>query len=193
MSVVKIIKRTNLIILGLLVVFSLAACSTAYTPDQAAHVDLVNNFNAVEETIRIHQTQPWKNNMVVMASFQSVDQNQLSSCEAVFEMEQRGIGWRVGGSGVGCSSPPAADAVTYGSGTQGVPPNALSYAHGLVKLTEGKSVDITWQDGEVQRVPVVNGSYLALRSGSFQMIRKVEVLDNLQEVISTITIFEEKQ
>jgi hypothetical protein len=74
-----------------------------------------------------------------------------------------------------------------------VPPNELSYAHGVVKLSEAKWVEITWQDGTVQRADVVNGSYLALRTGSFQMIGRVEALNASDEIIQEIEIMPDIQ
>jgi hypothetical protein len=177
----------------LLLLFLVACSNVAYTPEQAARLDLINNNNAQPDTIRIHQSQSWKDSVVVLASYLSTDQNQRSSCEAVFEIEREAAGWRVSGSGVGCSSPPSTEAVTFGSGTQGVPPNELSYAHGVVKLSEAKWVEITWQDGTVQRADVVNGSYLALRTGSFQMIGRVEALNASDEIIQEIEIMPDIQ
>lgn len=167
----------------------LAACGNfAITPEQAAQQDLIRYQNAVPDSVRIYQSQPWGEKRVVLASFTGLINNQPASCEAVYEMVHSGLGWRPGGSGSGCSSPPSNEAVTFGSGTQGVAPDELSYAHGLVKLGEARWVDVTWQDGSVSRVPVINGSFLALRESSFQMIARVEVLDAAETILHEIEI-----
>jgi hypothetical protein len=43
--------------------------------------------------------------------------------------------------------------------------SASSHATGLVRDPLITFVEVTWADGEVQRVPVVEGSYLAWREG----------------------------
>ncbi|MBU0510665.1 MAG: hypothetical protein KJ638_03055 [Chloroflexi bacterium] len=190
-------NRYKLIGLALfLVVAFLAACipgGAAFSPESAATQELDQHHNAIAESVRIHQSQPWRGNSIVMASYLSIEQNEQWSCEAVFEMQRIATGWQVSGSGNSCSNPPNIEAVTSGSGTQGMPPDDLSYAHGLVKLNAAKWVEITWQDGTLQRTAVVNGSYLALRAGSFQMIASVEVLDAAEKVIHEIEIMPDVQ
>jgi hypothetical protein len=172
----------------ILLLFLVACGNFAVTPEQAVQQDLIRYNNAMADTVRIYQSQPWRDSRVVLAIFISLDNNQPASCEAVYQMVHSGLSWRPGGSGIGCSSPPSKDAVTFGSGTQGVPPDELSYAYGLVKLAEARWVDVTWQDGSVNRVPLVNGSFLALREGSFPMIARVEVLDASESIIHEIEI-----
>lgn len=165
---------------ALITIFILAACApggTGFSPERAATQDLIQNNQAIPESIRIHQALPWRESLMVFATYLSNDNNEKMSCEAVFEMQRSASGWRTIGSGIGCSVPPNSDAVTYSFGTQGVAGDELSYAHGLVRLDTAEEVEITWQDGAVQRVPVVNSSYLVLRDGSFQMIARVEVFD----------------
>jgi hypothetical protein len=174
--------------LPLLVLFLVSCGNFALTPEQAVQQDLLQNFQAQAGTIRIHQNQPWRDSQIVLASFMSFADNQQSNCEAVFEMVSTGIGWQLSGSGIGCASPPSNEAVRSGSGTQGVKPDQLSYAYGIVNIAEAQWVEITWQDGSVNRVQVLNGSYLVLRDGSFPMIARVEVLDSSEEIIHQIDL-----
>ena len=179
-----------------LLLLLLTACipgGMAISPESAATQELIDYDAAIPDSIRIHQTQDWGKSRVVLASYLSEQNNERMSCEAVFEMQPSTSGWHIAGSGIGCSSPPNTDAVTSGSGTQGVPPDELSYAHGLVTLGAAEAVEITWQDGVIQRVPVLNGSYLALRNGSIQMIARVEVFDAAETMIHEIEIMPDVQ
>ncbi len=182
--------------LTVVILLFLTACipgGMAISPESAATQELIQNHEAIPDSIRIYQTQPWRGNSVVLAGYRSNQNNEPWSCEAVIEMQRNTLGWRVSGSGTGCSSPPNTEPVTFGSGSQGIAPDALSYAHGLVILSAAETVEITWQDGVAQRVPVVNGSYLALRDGSIQMIARVEVLDTAEAVIHEIEIMPDVQ
>jgi len=178
----------------LLFLLLLVACTGfAFTPESAATQELIEYNAAIADSIRVHQTQPWEGKMVVLASYLSNERDEAMSCEAVLVMTHEKIGWRMAGSGIGCTNPPSTEAVTYGSGSQGMPPDAFSYAHGLVELNAAEWVEITWGDSIPQRVSVVNGSYLALRDGSVQMIARVEVLDAAEEVIHEIVIMSDVQ
>lgn len=174
--------------------FVMTACNgLAFTPEQAARQELIEYNNAQPDTMRIHQSQPWQGNTVVLASYLSNEGGEMASCEAVFEMERAAGSWHVRGSGIGCSVPPSTETVTFGSGTQGMPPDDLSYAYGLVTLSDAQEAEITWPDGVPQRVPVVNDSFLALRTGSLHMIARVEVLDADGAVIHEIEIMPDVQ
>jgi hypothetical protein len=175
-----------------ILLLSLVACSNfSVTPEQAVQQDLIRYNDAVPDSVRIYQSQPWRDSRVVLASFISLDNYQPTSCEAVYQMVRNGLGWRSGGSGIGCSNSPSNEDVTFGTGTQGVAPDEFSYAYGLVKLAEARWVNVTWQDGSVNRAPLVNDSFLALREGSFPMIARVEVLDATETIIHEIEIMPE--
>ena len=167
----------------------LIACipgGTNFSPASAASQELIQNKEAIRDTIRIHQTQSWRKSRMLLASYERNKNNEQMSCEAVFQMHPSASGWQISETGSSCSIPPNTDAVTFGSGTLGVAPDDFSYVFGLVRLETAKMVEITWQDGVIQRVPVVNGSYLTLRDGNIQMSTRVEVLDATDKVIHEI-------
>jgi len=175
-----------LLILGLLFSSACNPSSGAFLPESAVTQDLIQNQNAVTETIRIHQIQSWRDHSVVLASFMSKQENKQWGCEAVYDLIRGSAGWQMSGSGIGCSTPPNMDPVTYGSGTQGVAAEEFSYAYGLVTLNEAQWIVITWGDGVDQKVSLVNGSYLALRNGNIQNIDTIQVLNATEEVIHEI-------
>ena len=173
----------------LLLMIVVSACSGfAFSPERAATQELIEYNAAIADSIRIHQSQPWQGKVVVLASYLSNEGGEMASCEAVFQMERTAGSWHVGGSGIGCSVPPNTEPVSFGSGTQGVAPDDLSYAHGLVTLNAAEVVEVTWQDGAVQKAQVVNGSFLALREGTFHMIARIEVFDKDHSMIYEIEI-----
>lgn len=186
--------RNNFFFTILLFFVALTACNPiAFSPESAAVQNLLNDPEVVADSIRVHQVQPWEARQIVLVSYLAQNEMEQMSCEAVFEMERTPGGWRTGGSGAGCSSPPNTEPVTYGSGSQGIAPDAISHASGLVTLGAAQEVEITWPDGVTQRVPVVNGSYMALRAGRFHMIARVEVLDAAGAVIHEIEIMPDVQ
>ena len=174
----------------------LTAClpgGMAISPESAVTQELIEYNAAIPDSIRIHQSVPWQENIVVLASYTSTEGSEAASCEAVFEMEHIATGWHASGSGIGCSIPPNTDAVTFGSGSQGVAPDDFSYAHGLVKLPSAETVEITWPDGTTQHLQVVNHSFLALRDGTFHMIARLDILDSNETVIHEIEIMPDVQ
>ena len=166
----------------------LTAClpgGTTFSPERAVTQELIQNHSAVLETIHIHQNQLWHGNKIFLVSFTSIEQNQKYGCEGVFELVPATISWRMSSSGIGCSSPPNTDPITYGSGTQGMAPDGYSYSYGLITLSEAKWVLVTWDDGVDQRIPVINGSYLALRENIIQTMPIIQVFNEDEEVINS--------
>lgn len=53
---------------------------------------------------------------------------------------------------------------------------------GFVYQPEIVSLEVSWEDGETQTVDVVNGAYLALRSG-IQEVTQIRALDAAGEVV----------
>ena len=181
-------KKTSTILISLFILI-LAAClpgGIAVSPESAVTQELRQDSTILTETIRLHQSQPWGESKILLISYTSIQGHEKWSCEAVYQVEQGRIGWRISGSGAGCGNPPSTEPIVSGSGTQGEGANNLSYAYGLVRLSGASSVEITWEDGFMQRLPIINGSYLALRDGLIPSISQIEVLDVTETVIHEI-------
>ena len=73
---------------------------------------------------------------------------------------------------------------SVGSGIIGQPGLELSAVYGQVFDERVTALEVAWADGENQRVEVVDGSYLALRDGSQEMV-EVLGLNADGEVIHT--------
>ena len=177
--------------LSLWLVIFLTAClpgGTNFSPEAAAVQELVKNHEAIADTTHIYQNQPWRERRVVLASYMRVVDNEQMSCEAVLEVLPSANGWQISQTGTSCSIPPNTDDVTLNTGLLGIPPDEFNAAFGLVRLKSAKMVEITWQDGLIQRVPVLNSSYLTLRAGDMPMVTRVEVLDATDKVLHEIEI-----
>jgi len=179
----KLLSLKHLSVVGLPFISACTPSGMAFSPESAVTQDLIQNQNAVLETTRIHQTQPWRDHSVVLASFMSKQDNKQWSCEDVYDLKRIPTGWIISGSETGCSNPPNTEPVSFGSGSQGEAPEDFSYAYGLVTLDEARWSEITWNDGLVQRVPIVNGSHLALRDGNNQNTPDIKILNVSEEVI----------
>jgi len=174
------------ILISLILVSLLMACipgGFAASPERAATVDLIENQNALTDSIRIHQVQPWRNGSIVLVSYLSDQENEEWSCDALYEVVRDTTGWHISSSGSGCSSEPFTGPLTFGSGMPGIPPDVFSYIYGLVNLDDAILAEITWEDGVAQRVSIVNDSFIGLRNGAFPNMAQVQILNTNEEVI----------
>jgi len=159
-----------------------------FSPESATTQELIQNEDAIPNTIKIHQNHPRRQGHLVLASYLRIINKEQMSCEAIYEMNPSASGWQISDTGTSCNIPPNTDDVTLYSGTLGISPDNYNYAFGLVRLKTAKIVEITWQDGVIQRAPVVNNSYLILREGKMKMVTHVEVLDAADKRIHEIEI-----
>jgi hypothetical protein len=151
----------------------LSGCNMIFSPEQAAIRAALESQMRVQPnpaTIRVLQSQPWGDNVVILLTYQAVDQSgQTSECLMMYETQRNMLGWIAGSGGGGCG-PTGEDgqALGIGAGQHGASDGiGLSHVTGLVYDDNISIVDVVWDDGERQRVEVVNDSYLALRVGRY--------------------------
>ncbi|HEX6302705.1 MAG TPA: hypothetical protein VFZ76_00835 [Anaerolineales bacterium] len=160
-----------------------------FSPERAVVQEILsgNSFGmrAVPDTVQVLQTKELEGTTFVQVAFQAVDeQNRRQDCLFVYEARSSPTGFASGGGGGGCSfGGPRENApisVTRGSSSGA----GVDYTEvdGFVYQPEIVSVEVTWEDGETQTVDVVNGAYLALRSG-IQDVTQIRALDAGGEVV----------
>lgn len=163
----------------------LAACTSvtpAFTPEQAVaqvvlhspRQDVVVDVASVKALQRLDVA---GKTFVVVANNQQAGDH-LETCLGLYEARRSPlIGWVSGSGGGGCSGqiagnpePPQPMEVGGGSQSSGDPSEPdICTTYGKVNQPDIVTVRVTWNDGQVQEVPVVNGSYAAIRVGQFSM------------------------
>lgn len=138
----------------------------------------------------------------VMIYFEGVNQDLgpgKSKCLFLYEVQKSRFGtWQPKGGGGGCenvaavapegqnvSAPAAPNPISISSGqssTDGPLDSGSSTIYGQVFDETVKSVKATWSDGTISDAQVINGSYLIIRGGQFNM-DKVEALNASGEVV----------
>jgi hypothetical protein len=168
----------------------LSGCSMTFSPEQAAIRAALESRMQVQPdpaTVRILQSQPWGDSVMILLSYRAVDQSgQLSECLMMYETQRNMLGWIAGSGGGGCGPAGGDDqALGIGAGQHGDSNGVgLSHVTGLVYDDNISMVEVVWDDGESQRVEVVNNSYLALRAGR-HMWAQLQGVNEDGEVIST--------
>ena len=165
-------KLTILLIILLLT----TGCSSlfAFTPERAAMQRVMQNpdpnFRVDPASVRVLQTQPVGEAVIALVSFTGQRSGTKETCSYVYVLERGRLGWRSPGGGGGCQSGQGAqNPIEIGSGWNGTggPDPQAGYSHtaGLVNQEDVTSVEVAWDDGEIQTVDVFNSSYLAGRTG----------------------------
>jgi hypothetical protein len=157
-----------------ILVLGLSACNLSFSPERAA-VQAVLDMNGTPghmqvdpATIRVLQKQSLQDNEMVLVAFQAIQENgQLSECLFMHEVHRGPLGWATGGGGGGCgpaggSGEPLGIGAGRHGGTDG---RSSSHVAGRVYEEGIVALEVTWDDGQRQRVQVVNASYLAARAG----------------------------
>lgn len=174
--------------LPVLLLFSLllTACSPgapmpALTPEQAA-IQAFTRTNRVgvvvdQASIKVLQRVDALGKTFVIITNNHQDQAKIYSCIWLYEAHKAELGsWRLGSGGGGCSEQALArkQPIQIAGGTQGGTNPAdpgICYAFGLVNQKDIARVRVTWEDGQVQEVPVMNSSYVSLRAGNISTTR----------------------
>lgn len=171
-----------ILLLGLLSLF-LVACSTtplAFTPEQAVIQNVANNRHAVVDASSVKALQHLElaGQTFVMVSNREQANGLINDCLWFFEARKSPLGGWVSGSGVGsCEGQMGVDLAAQppldvGGGTMSNGSAAdpgICTAYGKVNHADIVKVRVTWNDGQVQEVPVMNASYAAIRAGQFNM------------------------
>jgi hypothetical protein len=149
----------------------LAACSAlfAFTAERAAVAALLEErgpgLPAIPASVAVLQSQPRGESTLVLVKFLQGQGPEQQECLFLYEMRRGPAGWQSDGGGGACSPTGGfQEALEISAGTQtGSDRPPLSEVDGLVRDPRIVTVEIEWDDGQVQQVPVVNGSYLAWR------------------------------
>jgi hypothetical protein len=176
----------------LFVLGGLALGGCAFTPEQAVLREVLQTGGGLAgmqtqpDTLSILQRQQQGEEVIYLVTYQAVrSSGELSECLALYQTQRRGLQWQMTGAGAGCG-PAGGDGkpIGVGSGRQGGVGSrpGLSHASGLIYDQAVKAVDVVWDDGEVQAAEVANGSYLALRSGLYE-VAAVQALNGEGEAV----------
>lgn len=180
-----------IILLGLLSL-TLAACSAipvGFTPEQAVMQGVANsprpNAFVDRDSVKALQRLEFGGMTFVMVSSRQQADGHFEDCLWLFEARKSPIGgWESGSGGGNCSTQTGGDPapqqpldVGGGAQTSSPPDKGVCYTYGVVRQPDIVKVRVTWKDGQVQEVPVVNASYAAIRAGQFNMSR----VDGLNE------------
>jgi hypothetical protein len=165
----------------------LNGCSMSFSPEQAIVQELLTENHmgkTVPESIQILQKRDFDERVLVMVAFQKIqDDGRVDDCIYVFEPARRIGSWRAGGGSGGCRSGPAAKpAVELGAGTSSSDRGAYSYAYGTVNLPEVTTIEVTWDDGEVQKELVINGSFFIYRNAAAD-IQQLQAFNTDNQVV----------
>ncbi|MEJ2266559.1 MAG: hypothetical protein P8X95_24190 [Anaerolineales bacterium] len=173
----------------------LAACGPvlAFTPERAVVQDLMtsNAGQIIPNSIQVLQVQPWLDGRLVLSAYQTQDANRKMDCVSLTQVVQRRTGWVPVSGGAGCQSGSTNTQPIdiNGGGVSGGDRQPLKYYYGLVYDPNIATVEVSWDDGEVQSILVENGSYLLVRNGNPEALQ-VRALNAAQEVIFSFDMAE---
>ena len=189
-------RLTPILILGLLSL-ALAACSAiplGFTPEQAVIQNVASNrrpnaFVDVASVKALQRLELAGQTFVIVSNRQQAN-GHIEDCLWLFEARKSPLGgWESGSGGGSCSSQTGGDPapqqpldVGGGAQTSSPPDTGVCYTYGMVRQADIVKVRVTWKDGQVQEVPVVNASYAAIRAGQFNMAQ-VEGLNEKGEAV----------
>jgi len=158
-------------------VLLLSGCGTLLniSPERAAVQEVLNDrardFQVDPDSIEVLQTAELGENVFVLVLYEGNRlPGQRDSCLYVYETQRFPLGWRIRSGGGSCG--PADDPgepIQLGSGSSLRDGrgefSSTSHVHGRVNDEAIVAVEITWDDGESQRVEVINSTILLVRSG----------------------------
>jgi hypothetical protein len=185
--------RRMLKIIALLVFLTAAGCQGMlnFSPERAAVQEILsgNSFGmqTQPDSVQVLQTKELEGTKFVQVAFQVVDeQGRQQECLFVYETRKTPVGFVAGSGGGGCGPVSAPDdpPIGVGVGSSGGAGVVYTEADGFVYQPEIVSLEVIWEDGETQSVDVVNGAYLALRSGR-QELSQIKALDAAGQVVYT--------
>jgi hypothetical protein len=179
--------------IAILAFFLAAGCRGAlnFSPERAVVQEILSGdsfgIQAVPDSVRVLQTNELEGTTFVQVAFQAIDeQNRRQNCLFVYETRRFATGFASGGGGGGCSfgEPPDNALIGVSLGSSSGAGVDYTEVDGFAYRPEIVSVEVIWEDGETQRVDVVNGAYLALRSG-IQEVTQILALDAAGDAVYT--------
>jgi hypothetical protein len=173
----------------------------AGTPEAAAIQTITGpvlpmpDFQVDRNTIKVRQSVPLGDHFLVVITFRGFQNGNgagagMQNCMFTYEVLRARLGgWSTGNGGGGCSGEPNGNEnlgpMSIGASNNGGsgPGNAgYSSVDGQVYQKDIVNVLVTWNDTQVQKVPVVDGTFIAVRAGQFQM-QRVDGLNEEDQVV----------
>jgi hypothetical protein len=187
------LNKASFWLVTVILVVGLSACNLSFSPERAAVQAVLDmngtpgNMQVDPATIQVLQKQSLQDDEMVLVAFQAIQDNgQLSECLFMHQVHRGPLGWVIGSSGGGCGpAGGSGEPLGIGAGRYGgTDRESSSHVAGRVYEEGIVAVEVTWDDGQRQRVPVVNGSYLAVRE-SLNDYAQVLALNANDEVVYT--------
>jgi hypothetical protein len=187
------LNKLSISLVAVILVLGLSACNLSFSPERAA-VQMVLDVTGTSShmqidpaTIRVLQKQPLQDDEMVLIAFEAIQDNgQLSECLFMYQVRGGPLGWTAGSGGGGCGpAGGSGEPLGIGGGRHGgTAGRSSSNVAGRVYEEDIVAVEVTWDDGQRQRVQVVNGSYLAARAGVHDYAQ-LQALNANDEVVYT--------
>ena len=174
-------RLAGLLLLELLLLASPGCGSLlAFTPERAAVEALLGPAdrtgrpeNIVSGSVKVQQIQAWRDASIVLITFNATEPEiGLVDCLYLFRVTRVRSRWVTDQDGQGCWT-------TGGSGelfqislnqSWGSEDPGMSWAYGLVYDGRVAALDFLWEDGEMETIAVIQGTFLAMRTGVHEMV-----------------------
>ena len=174
----------------LIMMMTLLSCrpSKALSPEQAVVAKLLRNGKINANSIQVLPAVQLHDSYFVFTGYNFFPANGKTQepgqkCTSLFEVVRATSDWEVFGHGAGCSSNPYTDVfgthtgVNFDFAQRG---GTFSFAGGETVIADAVWVEVHWDDGTLQRVPVDGEHFIALRDGN-HMPQVYVVLDKNSE------------
>jgi len=171
----------------------LLACTPekAISPEQAVYLRLRSNEKIFSSSIQVVSAVQLRNSYFVFAGYtlkpQSEQKGDLGNkCTSLYEVTRTNSGWEVrGGNDSSYTSSPFTDVfglhiamgLNYADGN-----GTFSFAGGETAIKDAVWVEVYWDDGISQRVPVASEHFIALRDGDYWPLRYIVLDENNKEI-----------
>lgn len=169
----------------------------AFSPETVAVNGLRNNplpnFVLEPNSVQALQSISLPNATFVLLSYagKTKDTGESQTCLWTYQIQRNFLGALQGGSGGGSCAVEPSDpnetpiSITWGQGTVGGPVNS-SYSDVSGKVFRGdvRQIRVTWSDGMVQPLSVIQKSYMSVRAGMFEM-QQIDVFDPEMKLVYT--------
>lgn len=196
--------RIRTVLLALLT-FILAALSGGCTgsnislnPEGAVTTVLFKNSPSADITVdqnslTVRQSQQLGDNYLVLVTFNGARAKAanpaVEACAYSYLVTKGSMyGWVAGSSMGGCMVPPAdsmkVPVSVFSGSSSGKDDPGYSSVIGQSFLKFSKIIQLTWNDGKVEQVPITNDTFLSSRVGQFYYT-KIEVIDDQEKIIYT--------